>query len=408
MPGDNVGRDAWCIAKFHEHVKRSRRQLLNVLPLRRALPLFDRFGLLREEAGLATFFEVLRMPRNLQKGTGKLRATISAVDEPGDGLARLYRALEATILLFSKIQAAARRLSANCRSTASIRSGPGTVPCACVPSSSIRRSSTSAGLASVVVEIHTDIYSETPLQYPGKSNPLVPATSSRARAAKGRERRIQRACPRRPHQAPGPAWRFLRPCPPTVTVRAAEYVRMSTDHQKYSTDNQSQAIRQYAAQRGIEVVRTYADEGKSGVSLQGRDALKQPIYDVENKTANFTTILVYDVSRWGRFQDVDESAYYEYVCRRAGINVQYCAESFQNDDTPISAIVKSMKRWMAGEYSRESLRQSLRWSLPLSSSLDFTKAVAQDMEFAAGWSISPEPSRPSLSRASASPFRPTA
>ncbi|MEO6246527.1 MAG: hypothetical protein ABIQ12_13930 [Opitutaceae bacterium] len=27
----------------------------------------------------------------------------------------------------------------------------------------------------------------------------------------------------------------------------------------------------------------------------------------------------YDVSRWGRFQDADESGYYEYICKRAGI-----------------------------------------------------------------------------------------
>ncbi|CAI9122422.1 recombinase family protein, partial [Brytella acorum] len=42
-------------------------------------------------------------------------------------------------------------------------------------------------------------------------------------------------------------------------VRAAEYVRMSTDLQKYSTENQSEAIKQYAKARGIKIVRTYAD-----------------------------------------------------------------------------------------------------------------------------------------------------
>src|SRR5262249_30387599 len=114
-------------------------------------------------------------------------------------------------------------------------------------------------------------------------------------------------------------------------LRGAEYVRMSTEHQKYSTENQSDAIRQYAARRGIEIVRTYADEGKSGLKLDGRDALKQLISDVENKRTDFNVIIVYDVSRWGRFQDADESAYYEYLCRRAGIAVQYCAEQFEND-----------------------------------------------------------------------------
>jgi DNA invertase Pin-like site-specific DNA recombinase len=136
-------------------------------------------------------------------------------------------------------------------------------------------------------------------------------------------------------------------------VRAAEYVRMSTDHQRYSTENQSDAIREYARRRGIEIVRTYADHGKSGLSVAGRDALQQLLEDVRSGRADFTTILVYDVSRWGRFQDADESAYYEYVCKRAGITVQYCAEQFENDGSPISTIVKGVKRAMAGEYSRE-------------------------------------------------------
>jgi DNA invertase Pin-like site-specific DNA recombinase len=138
-----------------------------------------------------------------------------------------------------------------------------------------------------------------------------------------------------------------------VIVRAAEYVRMSTEHQKYSTENQAETIRHYAALRGIEIVRTYADEGKSGLRLDGREALKQLIADVQSKRADFTTILVYDISRWGRFQDADEAGHYEYLCRSAGISVHYCAEPFENDGSPLSAIVKGVKRAMAGEYSRE-------------------------------------------------------
>src|SRR5947209_18657750 len=128
---------------------------------------------------------------------------------------------------------------------------------------------------------------------------------------------------------------------------------MSTEHQKYSYENQAEAISQYAARRGLEIVRTYAEEGKSGLRLDGRDALKQLIEDVQSGQADFSTILVYDVSRWGRFQDADESAYYEYICKRAGISVRYCAEQFENDGSPVSTIVKGVKRAMAGEYSRE-------------------------------------------------------
>lgn len=136
-------------------------------------------------------------------------------------------------------------------------------------------------------------------------------------------------------------------------LRAAQYVRMSTEHQQYSTENQGDKIREYAARRNIEIVRTYADEGKSGLRIDGRQALQQLIADVQAGEADFQIILVYDVSRWGRFQDADESAYYEYICRRAGIQVTYCAEQFENDGSPVSTIVKGVKRAMAGEYSRE-------------------------------------------------------
>jgi DNA invertase Pin-like site-specific DNA recombinase len=136
-------------------------------------------------------------------------------------------------------------------------------------------------------------------------------------------------------------------------VRAIEYVRMSTEHQQYSTENQSDKIHEYANRRNIEIVRTYTDAGKSGLSIEGRASLQQLIQDVESGSPDFKIILVYDVSRWGRFQDADESAYYEYRCRRAGIQVIYCAEQFENDGSPVSTIVKGVKRAMAGEYSRE-------------------------------------------------------
>jgi DNA invertase Pin-like site-specific DNA recombinase len=141
--------------------------------------------------------------------------------------------------------------------------------------------------------------------------------------------------------------------PDRPLIRAAQYVRMSTDHQEHSTDNQAAGIRRYAEQHGYEIVRTYADEGKSGLSLYGRDALKQLLDDITRRQTDFEVLLVYDVSRFGRFQDPDEAALYELQCKRAGIRVLYCAEQFENDGTIGSSIIKTVKRAMAGEYSRE-------------------------------------------------------
>ena len=135
--------------------------------------------------------------------------------------------------------------------------------------------------------------------------------------------------------------------------KAAQYVRMSTEHQRYSTGNQADAIQRYADERGYQIIRTYSDAGKSGLRIQGRTGLTQLIEDIEAGQTAFKTVLVYDISRWGRFQDADESAYYEYICKRAGISVEYCAEQFENDGSPMSTVVKGLKRAMAGEYSRE-------------------------------------------------------
>ena len=134
---------------------------------------------------------------------------------------------------------------------------------------------------------------------------------------------------------------------------AAAYVRMSTEHQQYSPENQSAVIHRYAAEHDLKIVRTYGDDAKSGLQLRNRHGLQQLLHDVKQDDVDFEAILVYDVSRWGRFQDPDESASYEFTCRNAGIEVHYCAEQFINDGTPISTIVKGVKRAMAAEYSRE-------------------------------------------------------
>ncbi len=147
------------------------------------------------------------------------------------------------------------------------------------------------------------------------------------------------------------------PRPPPAAARelvpAAAYVRMSTEHQQYSTENQLDRIKEFAARRGMEIILVFADEGKSGLNARDRGGLQQMLEEVQSGKARFRCILAYDVSRWGRFQDTDESGYYEYICKRAGITVHYCAEQFENDGSPTSNIIKSIKRSMAGEYSRE-------------------------------------------------------
>ena len=136
-------------------------------------------------------------------------------------------------------------------------------------------------------------------------------------------------------------------------IPAVAYVRMSTDHQKYSTENQFDVIQNYANTRGLTILRVFEDSGRSGLRLDGREALQKLMSEVRSGQADFKAILVYDVSRWGRFQDAAEGAYHEHVCSRAGIRVHYCGEQFENDGSIGSNLLKTVKRVMAGEYSRE-------------------------------------------------------
>jgi DNA invertase Pin-like site-specific DNA recombinase len=136
-------------------------------------------------------------------------------------------------------------------------------------------------------------------------------------------------------------------------VPAAEYVRMSREDQQYSIANQEAAIQTYAKSHRYVVTATYADSGRSGIEIKHRPELRRLISDVMNGRAAYKVILVYDVSRWGRFQDVDEAAHYEFLCKSAGVPVRYCAEQFENDGSLPNSIMKALKRTMAAEYSRE-------------------------------------------------------
>src|SRR5208282_2741677 len=134
---------------------------------------------------------------------------------------------------------------------------------------------------------------------------------------------------------------------------AAQYLRVSTERQEYSLSFQSAGIAAYAQEHNFTVCATYVDEAKSGLEIKRRKGLSQLLHDVLAGKHLYRAILVYDVSRWGRFQDPDEAAAYEFLCKTAGVRVHYCAEHFRNDGYLPNVILKALKRVMAGEYSRE-------------------------------------------------------
>lgn len=137
----------------------------------------------------------------------------------------------------------------------------------------------------------------------------------------------------------------------------AAYVRMSTNNQRYSISNQLSVIEAFCEARGLSLGRVYSDAGKSGLTLGGRSGLTDLVHDAQAGALPFVAVIVLDVSRWGRFQNIDEGAYYEHILRRAGVEVIYCGETFEFETGPAATILKAVKRAMAAEHSRELSRR---------------------------------------------------
>ncbi len=105
-------------------------------------------------------------------------------------------------------------------------------------------------------------------------------------------------CQMRVH-CPAMAPRSAAPSTGCQKGRAAVYLRVSTEHQKYSLRRQAAELNEYAAEHGLKIVNRYVDQGRSGRTLQARPALIEMLQMIVQGRASFSEVLVYDVSRWG-------------------------------------------------------------------------------------------------------------
>jgi len=74
---------------------------------------------------------------------------------------------------------------------------------------------------------------------------------------------------------------------------------------------------------------------------------------VEGGKEKFDYVLVFDVSRWGRFQDGDESAHYTWLCSSRGIKVIFSSMGFQKENDLFYGVYLNFERWRAARYSQE-------------------------------------------------------
>jgi len=139
------------------------------------------------------------------------------------------------------------------------------------------------------------------------------------------------------------------------TKKAVAYYRHSAqDRQENSVEIQQDQVRRFAEEHGVEIIREFADRGKSGLSTEGRHGFNEMIHDyVQSSREDFDYVLVLDVSRWGRFQDVDLSDYYTGLCAFSGKRVVYTTHGFPKHDDLLYGLRLHIEKYMSANFSRE-------------------------------------------------------
>ena len=137
-------------------------------------------------------------------------------------------------------------------------------------------------------------------------------------------------------------------------LRAVAYYRHSAqDRQENSVAIQQEQVRQWAMANGIAIIHEFADRGKSGLTAEGRDAFKDMMENWVKLRNDFSFVLCLDVSRWGRFQDIDLSATYSAECKRHGKEVIYTKIGKPREDDPFYPVFIQFERFRSAQYSKE-------------------------------------------------------
>ena len=139
---------------------------------------------------------------------------------------------------------------------------------------------------------------------------------------------------------------------PILRARAVAYYRHSAqDRQENSVSLQQEQVREWAEQNGVDIIQEFADRGKSGLTAEGRDGFTSMMEDWVTKRSDFQYVLCLDVSRWGRFQDIDLSATYSAECKKHGKVVVYTSLGKPREDDPLYPVYVQFERFRAAQYS---------------------------------------------------------
>lgn len=142
--------------------------------------------------------------------------------------------------------------------------------------------------------------------------------------------------------------------PAAPLFHAVAYYRHSAqDRQENSVAIQQEQVRKWAQDNGVEIIHEFADRGKSGLTAEGRDGFNDMMENWVKQRGDFEFVLCLDVSRWGRFQDIDLSATYSAECKRFGKQVIYTTLGKPKPNDQLYQVYVQFERFRAAQYSKE-------------------------------------------------------
>lgn len=137
----------------------------------------------------------------------------------------------------------------------------------------------------------------------------------------------------------------------TNLINAVAYARFSSDNQREeSIEAQVRAIKYYAQNFGINIIKVYADRAKTG-KTDARPQFMRMIQD--SKNGDFEMVLVHKLDRFSR--NPADTNYYEKILNNNGVKLVSVLEKL--DDTPEGQLMKQIIIGMNSFYSANLARE---------------------------------------------------
>jgi len=153
-----------------------------------------------------------------------------------------------------------------------------------------------------------------------------------------------------------PWWAKEEPAAAAAAPRfrgVAYYRHSAKDRQENSVAIQQELVQKWAKENGVDIIQEFADRGKSGLTAEGRDGFNDMLDNWVKKRKDFDFVLCLDVSRWGRFQDIDLSATYCNEVKKHGKEVIYTTLGMPRPDDPLYPVYVQFERFRAAQQSKE-------------------------------------------------------